>query len=80
MAIFLGAGNLCYLRCITKTRHLTCFDFVGSSCLVYFFPFLLAFFASSSCFASKRFGDLYGRLDVFLFGLNAIILVMVTSI
>lgn len=56
------------------------FDFIDLPCLVYFFPFLLAFFASSACFATKRFGDLYGRLDVFLFGLNAIIRVMATSI
>ncbi len=52
------------------------FEFIDLLCLVYFFPFLLAFFASSSCFASKRFGDLYGRLDVFLLGLSAIIRVM----
>jgi hypothetical protein len=44
--------------------------------LVYFFPFLAAFFANSSAFASSRFGDLYGRFEVFLFGLNAIIRVM----
>ena len=48
--------------------------------LIYFFPFLAAFFASSSCFAAKRAGDLYGRLEVFLFGLNAIIRVIGTSI
>jgi hypothetical protein len=46
----------------------------------YFFPFLPAFFASIAFFAAKRFGDLYGRLEVFFFGLNAIIRVMVTSI
>lgn len=38
----------------------------------FFFP-RAAFFASNSFFASKRFGDLYGRFLVFLFGLNAII-------
>jgi hypothetical protein len=52
------------------------FIFIGLPCLVYFFPFLAAFFASSSCFAAKRAGDLYGRFDVFFFGLNAIIRVM----
>ena len=45
--------------------------------MTYFFPPLAAFFASISCFTASRFGDLYGRLDVFLFGLNAIIRVMV---
>lgn len=47
---------------------------------IYFFPPLPAFFASISAFASNRFGDLYGRLEVFFFGLNAIIRVMVSSI
>jgi hypothetical protein len=40
------------------------------------FPFPPVFFASNSLFASKRFGDLYGRLEVFFFGLNAIIRVI----
>ena len=48
--------------------------------LVYFFPFFPAFLASISLFASKRFFDLYGRLEVFFFGLNAIIRVMSNSI
>lgn len=44
--------------------------------MFYFFPFLAAFLARSSSFAARRFGDLYGRFLVFLFGLNAIILVI----
>jgi hypothetical protein len=48
--------------------------------LYYFLTTLPAFFASISLFAAKRFFDLYGRLDVFFFGLNAIIRVMDNSI
>jgi hypothetical protein len=44
--------------------------------LDYFFPPLLAFLASISCFASRRAFDLYGRVLVFFFGLNAIIRVI----
>jgi len=54
------------------------FTFIGSSDLIYFFPPLPAFFASISCFAAKRAGDLYGRLEVFFLGLNAIIRVIGT--
>ncbi len=43
-------------------------------------PLFAAFLASISIFASIRFGDLYGRFEVFLFGLRAIILVMANSI
>jgi hypothetical protein len=58
-------------------NHTTCgFYFYLPAHWTYFFPFLLAFFASISCFATKRAGDLYGRLEVFFFGLNAIIRVM----
>lgn len=39
-------------------------------------PLFAAFLASISCFATRRAGDLYGRFEVFLFGLNAIIRVM----
>jgi hypothetical protein len=53
---------------------------MGSFYILYFFPFLPAFFASNAFLASKRFGDLYGRFFVFLFGLKAIIRVMGTSI
>jgi hypothetical protein len=52
------------------------FAFIGSPYLIYFFPPLLAFLASISCFAAKRAGDLYGRLEVFFLGLNAIIRVI----
>ena len=38
--------------------------------------FLPAFFASISCFAARRAFDLYGRVLVFFFGLNAIIRVI----
>jgi hypothetical protein len=48
--------------------------------MIYFFPFLPAFFASNSCFAARRAFDLYGRVLVFFFGLNAIIRVMAASI
>ena len=44
---------------------------------VYFFPLRLTFFANISCFTARRFGDLYGRLEVFFFGLNAITRVMI---
>ncbi len=45
--------------------------------LVYFFaPRRPALFANISFFTAKRFGDLYGRLEVFFFGLSAIIRVM----
>lgn len=47
---------------------------------LYFFPLFPAFFASNSAFAARRAGDLYGRLEVFFFGLSAIILVMTTCI
>jgi hypothetical protein len=43
-------------------------------------PLLAAFFASSSIFASICLGDLYGRFEVFFFGLNAIIRVMASDI
>lgn len=49
---------------------------MGVFCLLYFFPFLPAFFASISFFAARRAGDLYGGVLVFFFGLNAIILVI----
>ena len=47
---------------------------------VYFFPPLLAFLASISFFAAKRFLVLCGRVEVFFFGLNAIIRVIFDSI
>jgi hypothetical protein len=59
-----------------KATHLRGFCCVTISFVAYFFPFLAAFLASSSIFASIRFGDLYGRFEVFLFGLNAIIRVI----
>lgn len=56
------------------------FIFLTYSTLVYFLPFLPAFFASISFFRAKRFGDLYGFGFVFFFGLDAIIRVIATSI
>ena len=61
-------------------RFICILSLLRPSHLIYFFPFLAAFFASSSCFAAKRAGDLYGRFDVFFFGLNAIIRVIASSI
>ena len=49
------------------------FRFKLADHLVYFFsPLRPAFFANISFFAANRLGDLYGPLDVFLFGLNEI--------
>lgn len=42
----------------TKTTLAVAFVFTDLSYGVYFLPFLPAFFASISFFASKRFGDL----------------------
>jgi len=54
--------------------------FYSSYLIYFFFPLFAAFFASIAFFASKRFGDLYGRFLVFFFGLNAIIRDMVIII
>jgi hypothetical protein len=59
-----------------KKPHDECVAFVFR---YFLFPFP-AFFASISCLAAKRAGDLYGRVLVFFFGLNAIIRVIVVSI
>ncbi len=67
------------MTCITKAR--LCLSVLrGLIYLVYFFFLGAVFFANNSFFASKRAFDLYGRVFVFFFGLNAIILVMATSI